>query len=186
MPRQLLGFFSPLLFLKYDFTFLSCSEVRTFPLRWQYPYALMYFTQLTLTSFSLQDRKRQFLFILLSMKSGENHCILFVILSVLIFAQWDWKVIAGPWTFLETMVYGWRKKRTIYPQKNSESWQRMYIDLVSVHVPQNWPKNCLGLSGSRLWRALIAHRLKDIHELQLIFTAKYQYNFKSHKFRDTE
>lgn len=30
------------------------------------------------------------------MKSGGNHYILFVILSVLIFAPEDWKVIAGP------------------------------------------------------------------------------------------
>lgn len=35
----------------------------------------------------------------------------------------------------------------------------------------------------RLWRALIAHRLKDIHEPQLILTAKDQCNFKSHEFR---
>lgn len=86
----------------------------------------------------------------------------------------------------ETMVYGWRKKRTIFPQKNWESWRWMYIDFVCVHVPQNWPENCLCLNGCRLWRALIAHRLKDIHEPQLILTAKDQYNFKSHKFKDTE
>jgi len=36
------------------------------------------------------------LFVFQLMNSGGNHCILFVILSVLIFASKDWKVIAEP------------------------------------------------------------------------------------------
>lgn len=62
----------------------------------------MYFTRLTPNSFPLWVKKQFrfafffFFFLFPSMKSGGNHCILFVILSVLIFASEDWKVIAGP------------------------------------------------------------------------------------------
>lgn len=52
----------------------------------------------SLDVFYLTDANLVFvlLFLFPVMKSGGNHCILFVILSVLIFASKDWKVIAGP------------------------------------------------------------------------------------------